>query len=83
MPFSACSALKSAYRDVLQGDRQDIVWIYLRGNYEEIETRIEQRQGHFLQANLLRNQFETLEEPENAITIDIALSPATTGRSNY
>ncbi len=73
----ACSALKSSYRDILQRDIRDIVWIYLRGDYEEIKTRIEQRQGHFLQANLLRNQFETLEEPENAITIDIALSAAT------
>jgi gluconokinase len=71
----ACSALKSTYRDILQGNRQEIVWIYLRGSYQEIKTRIEQRQGHFLSANLLQNQFDTLEEPNNAIIFDIYLPP--------
>jgi gluconokinase len=71
----ACSALKSTYRDILQGNRQEIVWIYLRGSYQEIKTRIEQRQGHFLSANLLQNQFDTLEEPKNVIIFDIYLPP--------
>lgn len=72
----ACSALKSQYRQILQGDRpNEIVWIYLRGDYDCIKQRIRQRHDHFLKEDMLKSQFEALEEPEAALTINISYSP--------
>ncbi|GFE68014.1 gluconokinase [Chroococcus sp. FPU101] len=71
----ACSSLKESYRDYLEGERTDIVWIYLKGSYEEILERMQHRQGHFMQPQMLRSQFATLEEPKNALVIDISLLP--------
>jgi gluconokinase len=72
----ACSALKTSYREILQNNHQDLVWIYLKGDYQAISTRIKQRTGHFLPAELLRDQFDTLEEPQNAVIIDVSLPPS-------
>lgn len=71
----ACSALKLAYREILQGEHREIVWVYLKGTYAQILERLEQRQGHFLKAYMLRSQFEILEEPDDVFTVDISLSP--------
>lgn len=71
----ACSALKSQYRQILQNDRSDVIFIYLRGDYDCIQSRIQQRTGHFMSSSLLRSQFDTLEEPENALTIDVSDPP--------
>ena len=71
----ACSALKSQYRQILQNDRSDVIFIYLRGNYDCIQSRIQQRTGHFMSSSLLRSQFDTLEEPQNALTIDVSDPP--------
>ncbi len=72
----ACSALKSSYRQILQGDRsKEIFWVYLRGDYESIKQRIRQRHDHFMKEDMLRSQFEALEEPEAALTISISYSP--------
>lgn len=72
----ACSALKEEYRKIITGNQATkIIWIYLRGDYNTIYERIQKREDHFLKANLLRSQFDTLEEPKNALTIDIADEP--------
>lgn len=71
----ACSSLKLAYREILQGDNREIVWVYLKGTYAQILARLEQRQGHFMKADMLRSQFEILEEPDDVFTVDISLSP--------
>ena len=71
----ACSALKSQYRQILRGKSDKVVFIYLQGDYDCIQTRIQQRQGHFMNPDLLRSQFETLEEPEDALIIDVCLTP--------
>ena len=71
----ACSALKSNYRQILTGDRQNVMLVYLRGDYDCIQTRVKNRQGHFMDANMLRGQFDTLEEPNTAFIVDVALSP--------
>jgi gluconokinase len=70
----ACSALKAAYRDILQGDLESIFWVYLKGDYEKIQARIEKRQNHFMKAGMLENQFALLEEPKADLIIDISLS---------
>ena len=69
----ACSALKSKYRQVLQQENKQVVFVYLQGDYDCIQKRIKQRQGHFMNPELLQSQFNTLEEPRNAVIIDVSL----------
>lgn len=71
----ACSALKQAYRDRLSMGIAEIRWIYLKGGFELIRKRLEVRKGHYMKAGLLESQFATLEEPEDALSLDIDDSP--------
>ena len=72
----ACSALKRNYRAILNPDKSDRVkFVYLKGNEEIILHRMQQREGHYMPPGLLRSQFEALEEPEDATTVSIELSP--------
>ena len=72
----ACSALKESYRQMLQAGGAEVQFVYLRGTYQLIKERLEQRRGHFMPVDLLASQFETLEEPEGALTIDVSQRPA-------
>ncbi|MBP6016253.1 MAG: NADP-dependent phosphogluconate dehydrogenase [Candidatus Promineofilum sp.] len=71
----ACSALKKAYRDQLRGNKQPVRFVYLKGDFTDIQARIYGREGHFMKATLLPSQFDTLEEPRQAITVNSALEP--------
>lgn len=71
----ACSALKKSYRDILMGSSNNIRFVYLKGKKEIIQNRMENRKHHYMPPSLLESQFETLEEPENAITVSIENSP--------
>lgn len=71
----ACSALKAQYRQILQEDSCQVVFIYLRGDYDCIQQRVSHRQGHFMNSDLLRSQFDTLEEPEKALIVDVTQTP--------
>ena len=71
-----CSALKASYRDVLtQGIESASIFIYLKGSFNEIMERLEKRTGHFMPAALLKSQFETLEQPEEALEVSIDQKP--------
>jgi gluconokinase len=70
----ACSALKEKYRQLLLID-QRVGLVYLKGDYDLIATRLRLRQDHYLSPALLASQFEILEEPENALVIDITSPP--------
>ena len=70
----ACSALKQSYRDLLVSGLDNIFFIYLKGDFELIHQRMRQRQ-HYMKADMLRSQFDALEEPRNATVIDIQNSP--------
>ncbi|HHE64388.1 MAG TPA: gluconokinase [Bacteroidetes bacterium] len=72
----ACSALKEKYREILSSTTKNILWVFLKGNFELVQTRIEKRNDHFMSKELLRSQYDALEIPDNAITIDIELAPA-------
>ena len=62
----ACSALKAEYREMLiQGDKRVQV-VYLKGSYDLVRQRLQQRQGHYMNPALLANQFETLEVPSDS-----------------
>jgi len=68
----ACSALKERYRQQLLEGNHDIQLVYLKGSYDLIWSRIAARKDHFMKPEMLKSQFETLEEPANALTIDIS-----------
>ncbi|SHF92508.1 gluconate kinase, SKI family [Fodinibius roseus] len=70
----ACSALKKKYRDTLTS-RQAAQFIYLKGPISLIAERMADRTGHFMPEKLLKSQFETLEEPSDAITVSIEPPP--------
>lgn len=71
----ACSALKESYRQRLAQGSNEVCFVYLQGDYDLIEERMEARQNHFMKADLLESQFETLEEPEKALVVDISEPP--------
>ncbi|GGA19307.1 gluconokinase [Okeania sp. KiyG1] len=67
----ACSALKKAYRHLLIKESQNIKLIYLKGSFDLFAQRLRERENHFMKVEMLRSQFDDLEEPEEAIIIDI------------
>jgi gluconokinase len=69
----ACSALKRKYRDELRVD--GVRFVYLKGDYELIHGRLRDRRGHFASDSILRSQFENLEKPEDAITVEVDKTP--------
>ena len=72
----ACSALKENYRKIMAGNcSTKVIWIYLYGDYETIQNRLKERRNHFLDARLLCSQFETLEEPKNALVVEVSQNP--------
>jgi carbohydrate kinase (thermoresistant glucokinase family) len=71
----ACSALKQAYRDILGVDQNTVRTIYLKGSYELLRKRVEERQHPYMDKNLLRSQLDTLEEPKDGLTVDISATP--------
>lgn len=69
----ACSVLKRSYRDRLRQDSEGLVFIYLRGSFDVIWDRIQDRKDHYMKADMLRSQFDALEEPDEqeALLVDI------------
>ena len=70
----ACSALKRSYREHLQINSA-VRLIYLKGTYDLLRERLHARKGHYATEQILTSQFADLEEPEDAITIDVARTP--------
>ena len=70
----ACSALKERYRQRLMDGNDSVQLVYLKGSYELIWSRMEMRTDHYMKPHMLKSQFDTLEEPTNALTMDISMS---------
>lgn len=70
----ACSALKESYRNILSKDI-DVEWVYLNADFDLIKKRMLNRSEHYMPVELLYSQFETLEEPEYGIHINVILPP--------
>ncbi len=68
----ACSALKERYRQQLIDRNTDVNLVYLKGSYDLIWSRMADRKEHYMQPEMLQSQFDTLEEPLHALTIDIS-----------
>ncbi len=70
----ACSALRRSYRERLRVG-PEVKLVYLKGSYKLIDERLRLRQGHFAGEKLLASQFAALEEPEDAVAVDVSGSP--------
>jgi gluconokinase len=72
-----CSALRRIYRDKLRGE--NVVFVHLAGPRDEIEKRLNARMDHYMPADLLDSQMDTLEPPgpdENTLVVDLGRKPA-------
>jgi len=54
---------------------EQVKFVYLQGTYEQIKARLNERTGHYMSAGMLESQFQTLEKPQNTLTIDITHTP--------
>jgi len=74
----ACSALKSAYRDAIRRDGDDVLFAHLAPAPDVLADRLAARTDHFMPASLLDSQLAALEElapREWGIRIDAAVPP--------
>jgi gluconokinase len=71
----ACSALKEKYRRDLLSFAPAAKVVYLKGSPETLHQRISERRGHFMKPEMLDSQLTTLEEPADALSINIEQSP--------
>jgi gluconokinase len=71
----ACSALKQAYRERLAEGLERCEVVHLKGSFELIRARLEERRHRYMPASLLESQFATLEPPARAIEVDVAQAP--------
>jgi gluconokinase len=69
----ACSALKERYRQQLMDGNEGVQIVYLKGSYDQIWSRMEKRTDHYMKPHMLKSQFDTLEEPANALDVDISM----------
>lgn len=67
----ACSALKQVYRQKLRSKNRNLIFIYLKGDFELIWQRMRTRQEHYMKPEMLRSQFDILEPPHDALSLDI------------
>jgi len=70
----ACSALKRSYRQELAVGPQ-VRFVYLKGSASLIADRLRSRHGHFADDKILASQFLDLEEPKEALTVEITGTP--------
>ncbi|KAF9222519.1 carbohydrate kinase [Gyrodon lividus] len=87
----ACSALKKKYRAVLRGQVSTssteassldtfslpTYFVYLKGDRDVLMDRMQNRKGHFMKAEMLESQLNTLESPEGepgVVTVSVELS---------
>ncbi|MEG3935403.1 MULTISPECIES: gluconokinase [unclassified Microcoleus] len=66
----ACSALKTSYRELLYRDPKRMKIVYLKCSFQLLATRLKTRENHYMKADLLLSQLDSLEEPQDAIIID-------------
>lgn len=63
-----CSALRQSYRDLLA--RPGVRFVYLKVSFAVARERLVARTGHFFGPELLQSQLDTLEEPQDAVTVN-------------
>ncbi len=74
----ACSALKESYRQTLQaGASLPLTWVFLDTDPAVLRQRLEARKGHYMKANMLESQLETLEKPTYGLRLTDDVPPET------
>jgi gluconokinase len=72
----ACSALKAAYRRILDGGKPGgVFWVWLDGPRQILQERMERRREHYMPPSLLESQLATLEEPAEALRLFVTEAP--------
>lgn len=69
----ACSALKRRYRETLRGRDSvalPVQFVWLDGSMDLINERMQNRHHHFMKAEMLKSQFDALENPLDDISSD-------------
>jgi len=70
----ACSALKEDYRERLKVG-PEVRFVYLRGDSDLLKKRLHNRHGHYMSEQMLESQLGALEEPKNALVVEVAQTP--------
>jgi gluconokinase len=70
-----CSGLKDQYRRVLMDGAPGVALVYLACDLETSLARVGRRRGHYMKADMVQSQFEALEVPADALTLDTRLPP--------
>lgn len=71
----ACSALKEKYREQLRIDPEKVKFIYLKGSYDLIISRMKTRKNHYMTPEIQKSQFQALEKPSDSFKVDIQHPP--------
>ena len=66
----ACSALRQIYRDRI-ARAGNVRFVFLKGDLATIAARLATRSHKYMPASLLPSQLATLEEPADALVVDI------------
>lgn len=73
----SCSALKQAYREVLQhGEVGRVAFVHLHANPALVLARVSARSGHYMKSKMVESQFAALEPPVDALVVDAGADPA-------
>jgi gluconokinase len=74
----ACSALKQRYRDILSDGLSTVRFVFLKGDPEVLQARLDHRKGHFMPRTMLPSQMAALEEPApgDALILDASKPPS-------
>jgi carbohydrate kinase (thermoresistant glucokinase family) len=69
----ACSALKERYRKIIVADIDPslVIWVHLQGSYDLIFKRMNEREGHYMSASMLRSQVDAYEAPDYGIIANV------------
>ena len=70
----ACSALKKKYRVQLRAGNDQLVFVYLQGDFDLIWQRMQARPNHYMKAEMLQSQFDTLEVPDEQEAIMVSIT---------
>lgn len=71
----ACSALKEKYRQMLSQGSKQIHWVHLYGDMKLISLRMQSRDNHFMKSKMLQSQFETLENADYGLHLNVNRLP--------
>jgi carbohydrate kinase (thermoresistant glucokinase family) len=70
----ACPALRERYRKMLLHQPDKMTLVYLKGTRELIEKKLKKNKNrHNASPEILKSQFDMLEEPKNALVFDMTI----------